>query len=166
MTITYDSIATTTLSSPASTITFSGISNTFTDLRLVIVGNTTNASGVQVLFRFNSDTSALYSTTWIYGDGSSVFSQRVTGEDLIRGQFLNGSSGAIGLGIYDIFSYAGSTNKTVLIESSSDNNGSGRTYRMVGLYRSTSAITSIQMFMGAGSWTAGTTATLYGIKSE
>jgi hypothetical protein len=63
----------------------------------------------------------------------------------------------------DIFSYAGSTQKTVLAESSEDRNGAGLVARQVGLWRSTAAITNIQV-VNTG-FTTGTIATLYGIKA-
>jgi len=60
-------------------------------------------------------------------------------------------------------SYAGSTNKTVLSEAANDKNGSGIVNRLVGLWRNTSAITSITGTTFAGTLTG--TATLYGIKA-
>jgi hypothetical protein len=65
----------------------------------------------------------------------------------------------------DIFSYAGSTNKTVLNKVATDKNGSGGVEYNVGLWRSTSAITSISLTLEASAqdFPVGTTATLYGI---
>jgi hypothetical protein len=165
MPATYEPIATTTLGSAAASITFSSIPATYTDLRVVIVGNTSNSTQAQSWLRFNSDSTNLYSSTWIYGDGSTAGSIRVSSQTQMRGQILNGGSTAMGLGIYDIFSYAGSTNKTVLTDVSADANGSGRVDRMVGLWRSTSAINAIEFSIFAGNWITGTTATLYGIKN-
>jgi hypothetical protein len=65
----------------------------------------------------------------------------------------------------DLFSYAGSTNKTILTTTSTDKNGSGGVGRIVSLWRSTSAITGITITDGGAGfgWASGTTATLYGI---
>jgi hypothetical protein len=63
----------------------------------------------------------------------------------------------------DIFSYAGSTFKTCLNSYSSDNNGSGYAGRLVGLWRSTAAITQVSLLVTGSNFNAGTTATLYGI---
>ncbi len=63
----------------------------------------------------------------------------------------------------DIFSYAGSTNKTSLGTQSRDNNGSGTVGQFVHLWRSTSAINSIALFPNSGNFKTGTIATLYGI---
>jgi hypothetical protein len=66
----------------------------------------------------------------------------------------------------DILSYRGSTFKTSLNTATNDKNGSGIVLRNVGLWRSTSAITSITLldtYGGGGQFDVGTTATLYGI---
>ena len=77
MTATYDPIATTTLGSAASTITFSSIPNTFTDLRLVLFGVTLNATGTYNQIRFNNDTGTNYSWTQLLGNGSAAQAQRL-----------------------------------------------------------------------------------------
>jgi hypothetical protein len=65
-----------------------------------------------------------------------------------------------------IFNYAGSTNKTFLVENAADQNGSGDFTAVVGLWRSTSAITAVNLIMGGtAQYKTGTTATLYGIKA-
>jgi len=67
---TYEPIATTTVSnSSTSTVTFSSISGTYTDL--IIIGNlgseTTNAFPY---LQFNGDTGSNYSYTQLYGNGN------------------------------------------------------------------------------------------------
>ena len=63
----------------------------------------------------------------------------------------------------DVFSYAGSTNKTTLVTQSDDENGSGVVLRMAHLWRSTSAINEISLLVFSSTIAAGSTATLYGI---
>jgi len=163
MPTTYEPIATTTLGSAATGITFSSIPATYTDLRVVLVGTTDSAnSGV----RFNSDTATNYSETTLQGDGSSATSTRTTSGTYIK------TNGNVAFGYtlpalmeVNIFSYAGSTFKTVLSRVSNDQNGSGATDSVVGLWRSTSAITTVYVFAAGGSLQTGTTATLYGIKN-
>lgn len=163
MPATYEAISTTTLGSAASTITFSSIPGTYTDLRLVIVPTVASGTGY-LLMRFNSNSATNYSLTEMYGTGSSVFSARSTSQTEIN---LTGN----GLGVtttphlytVDIFSYAGSTNKTCLITASEDENGSGYVIRQIGLWRQTSAITSISFTSSGSNYASGTTATLYGI---
>jgi hypothetical protein len=167
MPATYEPIATTTLGSAAATITFSSIPSTYTDLRLVLVARNATSNNDYFRMRLNSATTN-YSATIIRGDGSAVASTRDTNSDAF---YINYYTTSLGTGIFsfvaiDLFSYAGSTNKSVLIDSNSDNNGSGRVQRQVGLYRSTSAITSITIDAGGtDNLQTGTTATLYGIKN-
>lgn len=154
-------IATTTLGSAATSINFTGIPNTYTDLRVVL--NLKSASGVVVYLRFNSDSANNYSRTYLYGRGTSAASARGTSQP-----FSAISDDGVGttphLYTLDVFSYAGSTNKTWLSTANEDNNGSGSMAVYVGLWRSTSAITEINFITNsANTFDAGCTATLYGI---
>lgn len=169
MPATYEPIATTTVSSTANTIVFNSIPNTFSDIRLVLVG-TGNTAGLNVFYRFNGDTASNYSSTHLWGDGTSGGSARATGQTYIYANYAGNLNTTIPtLWTMDLFSYAGSTNKSALLTSSQDLNGSGNVTRDVGLWRSTAAITSITIWVGsanlANGFTAGTTATLYGIKA-
>ena len=162
MPATFESIATTTLGSAASTITFSSIPNTYTDLRLVITGS---CSAFAAYLQFNGITTTTYSNTYLFGNGSSAQSSRQSNNNFISiAPNWSGDSTKPGLIELDIFSYAGATNKTVLTSYSSDQNGSGYAGRLVGLWRSTNAITQITITSGgADTFSTGTTATLYGI---
>jgi len=163
MPATYEPIATTTLGSASSSITFSSIPSTYTDLRIVW-----NISGVStttdIPLRFNGNSSNLYSYTYLRGNGSSVASSRLVNEAQMF--MTGGNSLASGFQvalIIDIFSYAGSTNKTVLAQYLNDRNGSGTVASNVGLWRNTAAINSVTLFAASGTLNAGTTATIYGI---
>jgi hypothetical protein len=160
---TYEPIATTTLGT-AGTITFSSIPATYTDLRLVITGITSSATILTL--RINGDTATNYSHTYIQGNGTAVTSSRATSDTSI--DFHNVQVTSTTLPFFasaDFFSYAGSTNKTVLMNMNLDKNGSGEVDTRVGLWRSTSAITSLLIEPNAGNLAIGTTATLYGIKA-
>jgi len=158
---TYEPIATTTLSSAASSITLSSIPATYTDLRVVLI--CLESATASVFYTFNSDTAANYSRTGLYGDGSTATSFSNTGSSSNRLFVGSGNSTIPALGTVDIFSYAGSTFKTSLATEASDLNGSGYSSRIVNLWRSTSAITSITLSPSSGNFNTGTTATLYGI---
>lgn len=154
-------IATTTLGS-AGQITFSSIPATYTDLRIVLVSKSV-ANGANVQFRFNGDTGTNYSFNYLRGDGAAISYGEA---NKTFGYFSDDSSSTNpNLGTLDIFSYAGSTYKTSLATYQNDNNGSGNVYRTVGLWRSTSAITSVSLSPSnfGNNFQAGTTATLYGI---
>lgn len=165
MPATYEPIATTTLGSAASTITFSSIPNTYTDLRVVLVPIGTASFGTRL--NINSDTGSNYSLTYISGDGVNATSGRFSSQTTLYIDPTGTLTGTTpNLITVDIFSYAGSTNKTGLVEINADKNGSGRVLRDVILWRSTSAITSLTFAIdGTGNYNTGTTATLYGIKS-
>ena len=161
MPATYEPIATTTLGSAASTVTFNSISASYTDLILVI--NATATASLNVLLRCNNDSTALYSYTNLRGNGSGAFSSRTSGATSV--QLSNNDLSTVQPTLYkvDLFSYAGSTNKTCLIEYSSDRNGSGFVERTVGLYRSTTAISRLDVLTSTSTFAAGSTFTLYGI---
>jgi len=166
MATTYDKIATTTLSSAASSITFSSIAASWTDLRLILVG-TTVVTGENVIMQFNSDTATNYSFTRLDGSGTAASSGRNANTSFLIWTQAGGTSNTIPTFFTaDIFSYAGSTYKTSLLTSSEDKNGSGEIERYVGLWRNTSAITRLDLTTNGGSnFATGTTATLYGIKA-
>ena len=112
MATTYEKIATTTLGSAASTITFSSIASSWTDIKLILTG--TSSTGGAVIVRFNNDTGSNYSNTQLYGAFSNVYSGGQTSQ-------TSGNLTVFGLDTTtpnfieaDIFSYAGSTYKTVL----------------------------------------------------
>jgi hypothetical protein len=161
---TYEPIATTTLGSANSTITFSSIPSTYTDLRLVLIPTVTS-SGLNTFLRFNSDTGSNYSFTQMSGNGSSATSAQNTNNTQLNFNLAGPDTSIPTLYTFDIFSYSGSTNKTLLISESSDKNGSGATMRRVGLWRNTSAINSINLITDSTTWKIGTIATLYGIKA-
>lgn len=163
MTSTEQVIASTTLGSAASTITFSGIPSTYTDLRLVFVG-TSDSGTPYTNFRINSDTGSNYSSTFISGNGSSAVSGNRTNNTAMIISLTSTLSTTIPILLdINLFSYAGSTNKTVLSATSSDKNGDGPVERVVGLWRNTSAVTSVTLYTTANNFATGTTATLYGI---
>lgn len=167
MALTYDSLATTTLSSGANSITFNSISSAYTDLRLVLVGKSQPTNTRFPALQVNSDTGTNYSYTRMYGNGASAASQGANNASLIS-LLTNGMDDTYPVLItIDIFSYAGSTNKIMLWTTAEDDNGSGAIVEGVGLWRSTSAINSITLTatFGTGIYASGTIATLYGIKA-
>lgn len=164
MPTTYEPIATTTLGTTASSITFSSIPATYTDLKVVFTGTVTEV-GETLYYRFNSDSGSNYSVTQVYGSGTNpVGTRRLTSATQLSTTYAYSLDGTNPQMItFDVFSYAGSTNKTTIGSHSGDNNGAGGVDFTVGLWRNTSAITSIFLFCSYLTFKAGTTATLYGI---
>ena len=161
MPITYEPIATSTLGS-AGTFTFSSIPSTYTDLRIVIFGIAGNSPSL----RFNGDSGTTYSFTSLYGAGTSSGSYGTANTNQVT--IANGvgpDNTTPYLATADVFSYAGSTNKTVLTTISNGKSGTGSVERSSALWRSTSAINSVTIFGTGTNFAAGTTATIYGIKA-
>jgi hypothetical protein len=155
---TYTPIATTTLGSSAASYTFSSIPSTYTDLVLVIMAkNLTGDSDLAL--RFNGDTSSLYSSTYMYGTGSSAASTRGSNLTKVRAGRIDNVNAYPN--IVNLQNYSNTTtNKTVVSRAQ---NGSF-VLAYVGLWRSTAAIDSITILDDAGyTLASGSTFTLYGI---
>lgn len=165
---TYEPIATYTAGALATSISFTSIASSWTDLKVVVVGRGGTGTGTNwdCYARFNSDSGANYSTTVLSGSGSAASSFRITGDTGIYGLIPGptATSGVFGLVVINIFSSGGSTYKTTLSECNQDLNGSGNVNRIAGLWRNTAAISSITLTTNVD-FAIGTTATLYGIKA-
>lgn len=159
---TYTPIATTTLTSAAASYTFSSIPSTYTDL--VLVFNGTMATAEALMMQMNSDTGSNYSVTFLTGNGSSAFSARTTNATSLNLNNLGSGKTAQYTTIVQLQNYSNSTtNKTILSRTSSANSEAGA---IVGLWRNTSAITSITLLGNtSANIAAGSTLSLYGIKA-
>jgi hypothetical protein len=170
MASTYTPIATQALSTSASSVTFNSIPSTYTDLVLVITAKNVSSASVRLDLTFNSDTSSNYSTTRMYGNGSTASSDRFSNATAIDIGFLPGSSGnGFGLVVCNIQNYSNTTtNKTCIYRWNSQAATSGNQYVTagVGLWRNTSAITAIRLVFAGDTIDTGSTFTLYGIKAE
>lgn len=164
MPLTYEPIATTTLSTAASSITFSSIPTTYTDLRVVFTGTGTTSVGIKA--RFNNDSGTNYSYVEMLGNGGSAFSGRQGDLNYFALDTQTNLSTTIPtIKTLDVFSYAGSNYKTTLVYQSNNLNTSGNIIAMAHLWRSTSAINEISLLVFSSTIAAGSTATLYGIKN-
>lgn len=158
MALTYEPIATTTLGSAATTISFTSISSAYTDIVMVLAGVYTANNYVNM--KLNNDSTSTYSNTYLRGDGTSATSGRASNASYGIGFTAGSPENAI----FHIMNYANTTtNKTVLIRS---NTASSETRATVGLWRSTAAINRIDLIHdSANGFNTGTTVTLYGIKA-
>lgn len=158
---TYTPIATTTLGSAQATITFNSFSG-YTDLILVSSYKRTATSNARV--RFNSDTANNYSYTVLQGNGTAASSTRASSvSGILLFDPLSASTTNFLTSILHIQNYANTTTfKTVLDRSGDAAQG---TIATVGLYRSTSAITSLTLDANTGNYDIGSRFTLYGIAS-
>lgn len=161
---TYTAIATQTLGSTATSVTFSSISGAYTDLVLVCSIKPSDTTGPSVLARFNSDTGNNYSCTVLYGNGTSALSSRRSATNYFR-IFDEGLSTTatttITTTITSIMNYA---NTTTYKTGISRGNTSDKTVEAcVSLWRNTAAITSVEVLVAAGGFASGSTFSLYGI---
>lgn len=166
MPATYEPIATTTIAnSTTTTVTFSSISSSYTDLRIVL-----RYGAVTSMFlgmRLNGDTGTNYSSQRLIANGSTVTSSSSTNQSYIAIEpNYSPTSTLPALATIDLFSYTNNTFKTVLTTGNSDINGSGGLSRRAGNWRSTSAVNSITLYdvtSTSNYFTSGSTITLYGI---
>jgi hypothetical protein len=164
---TYEPIATVTASgSSASQLVMSSIPSTYTDL--IIVSNCRNSgNNLSLYIRFNNDSGSNYSTTYLYGNGSSAASGRITNRDSASiGYYVTPSTGFDFVAITQIQNYANTnTYKSLLTRSNSTGSGYPGAEASVSLWRSTAAINQIDIRISAGTIDSGSTFTLYGIKA-
>jgi hypothetical protein len=159
MALTYTPIATATGTGSATTITFSSIPSTYTDLVLIINGSGASGS-YNATLQFNGDTGSNYSFTYLVGNGSIVQIGRNTNYPYVVAGYM--PSGTVSTTIVNINNYSNTTTyKTTL---SRENTANSETGAWVNLWRNTAAINSIAV-INSGNWSSTTTATLYGIKS-
>lgn len=174
---TYTPIASVTLSSAQSSVTFSGIPQTYTDL--VVVGSmrsdTTTFNNMNFpQVQFNGDTGSTYSNTTLYsrntGGGWSALSTRSSNTDGINsGGIATTSFGSSIFSTYivNVMNYTNTTtNKTVIarVGTGGDLTNMDGTSANVGLWRNTAAITSLRIVASSsGNFVAGSTFNLYGV---
>jgi hypothetical protein len=161
---TYTPIYSTVLSETTSTVILSNIPTNFTDLELVMQTKS-NGGYASLILRFNSDSSSLYSQTYLQGNGTASGSGRDSGTGLVL------SPSALGISSNEFTDYKVSlmnysnvtTNKTILFRNGAGNQG---TQLQTGLYRSTNPLTSLTLNINSGvDFVSGSTFTLYGIKA-
>ena len=174
----YESIATVTVGSGgASFVEFTSIPSTYTHLQLRYTAQTNRGTyGIaEYALTFNSDTATNYGYHAVYGDGAGTTAIAYSTQNSIRGDGEIGTStgGTFGGGVLDILDYANTNkNKTVRWLGGVDINGTiagfgGRVGLFSGLWRSTSAITSVKLVPYTGSlFTQNSSFALYGIRGN
>ena len=159
---TYEKIEAKTLGSATSSVAFTVIPATYTDLVLVSVTKSTTGNNTRLTF--NNDASAIYSNTSLGGTGTTAVSRRDSGVTYMRLDWDGyNQTTEFNVHVTNVQNYANTTTfKTALTRSGSGPTGVDA---LVGLYRSTSAISRLDVTASAGNFDIGTTFTLYGIKA-
>lgn len=162
MAATYTPIASITLGAAASSVTFSSIPGTYTDLILIIsaAGTVTN----DPIIRVNNDSGSNYSYTTLTGNGSTASSARATNQTGASMNYFGSDSTTLGdnARVINFMNYSNTTTNKTIMARGGRGNTDGLAF-MVNLWRSTSAITSISCIPGSGSYISGSTFNLYGI---
>ena len=158
---TYIPIATTTLASSASSVTFGSIPATYRDLRIIFNGKISGDFDTPI--RINSDSAGNYYTVYMSGNGSSAtsgFNNAITGFNLgLRNVTIASTDNTVSL--VDFFDYSATDkHKTILKRV---NSASKQTYAEAVRWASTAAITTITMSVSGGTFATGSTFSLYGI---
>jgi hypothetical protein len=155
---TYTPLATVTLTSSASSVTFSNIPATYRDLILVISGTATATRNI--ICRFNGDSGSNYSEVLAFGTGSSLGSSTTALTYLSQGALSTGQSQST----YQIMDYSATDkHKSVLIRQ---NLPAVEVKMAAGRWASTSALTSIALSLegtGSPAFASGTTFNLFGV---
>jgi hypothetical protein len=162
----YESIQTVTLGSSASTISFTSIPGTYKHLQIRAFARYTTGTETGVKMRINSDTGSNYAYHELYGTGTGAGAANGINQTAISDViYINSTASVYGAAVVDILDYA-DTNKFKTIRSlnGADVNGGGYITFMSGLWRSTSAITNIEMYVAANAMAQYSSFALYGIK--
>jgi len=154
---TYTPLATVTLGTAVSSVTFSSIPATYRDLIVVYSGTLSTGGPSGIEFYFNADeTAANYSYVWAYGDSGGAASTSGTN------QFFVGSSGQ-STSILQIMDYSATDkHKTTLTRS---NSAATEVDMLASRWANTAAITSI-VFKDSSAgfnFASGCTFSLYGV---
>lgn len=164
---TYIPIATTTLTSSASTVSFFGITQDFRDLVLVFEINADATTAFDMTF--NGDSSSSYTGVFMQGFGTGYTPQSGTASTTYVAGLAGFSSGSRYLYSFDILDYSATDkHKTLLARTQRTGAGSGSddVKAVASRWANTSAISTINIDSRINAYPAGTTVSIYGIASE
>ena len=166
----YDSLATVTVGTAVSSITFAGIPTGYQHLQIRYIAKFTGTAinYTQPYIQFNSDATSSYDNHSLYGTGSSVGASyfAASGAYLTWVQDSNFVN-TFAVGVVDILDYANvNKNKTIRTLGGFNNNTTGGS-ELVGLtsalWRKTNAISSMTI-QGTANFATNSTFSLYGVK--
>ncbi len=172
---TYTAISKQVLTGTQSSVTFSSIPQSYTDLLLTVSArsNDTSQTYDALLIQINSLTSGnTYRELFGYTTGVLSGANQFGASKMFGGWYSTGSCTANTFGSGEIYfsNYAGATNKAISITAVSENNAStasaAYTAIAAGLLSNTAAITSLTLNLSNGGMVAGTRFDLYGISNS
>lgn len=168
---TYTLIASTTLSSTSTLITFSAIPNTFTDLVLRFSARLGNAGADDWTIRPNGSGSNGSSTRAFYdGSGPSAVASSDRNVSLLFGKIPGTSITSNTFGSCEVYipNYNSTTVKPISAISVMENNAAVYAFihASAGLYNNTTPLTSLDVRSGGSQFVSGSSFFLYGIKNS
>lgn len=152
-------LATITLGSSASTVTFGSIPATYRDLRLV-VDLTPSGSLGEIYARLNTDSGSNYPVVEAGGNGSTTFSGAYTLTGGLIGYLSGSGKTVIEANVMDYS--ATDKHKTIVSRQSTSTEVAAMRFAR---WANTGIVTSLTFACQAGSFASGTTVSLYGIVS-
>jgi hypothetical protein len=160
----YESIATVTATGGETQLNFTSIPATYKHLQ--IRGISRLSAQNYLAMQVNTDSGTNYARHQLSANGSTVSAYgSITPSQIV---FIGSSPSAastFGVLIINLIDYANTaTYKTIRSFNGYDTNGAGEVYLTSGLWRSTAAITGISLNANSGTYEAGSTFALYGIK--
>ena len=155
---TYTPLATVTLASTATSITFSLIPATYRDLVLVLNGKSTSAAS-ETRIRINSDTGSNYSLVRLGASSTTAFSDAGT-TNYLNVAVMDTTDGFQAM--VQIMDYSATDKHKTFLERT-QRSGLGEVLAIAGRWANTAAITTIQVYNPT--FAVGFTASLYGIVS-
>lgn len=165
MTATEDLIASTTLGSAATTITFSSVPSTYTNLRIVLRGAC--ASQAFPVIRLNGDTGTNYIYLSLEAVGTSQYSYAGNSNDYayLTGGTCEWNNSKISTLKIDVLGYKNTNTRTnILTQNSADQNQAGGGVSLTtNTWANTATVTTIELGARGVNFLTGTTASLYGL---
>jgi hypothetical protein len=150
----------------ASSVTFSSISQNYTDLQILISARSTKTSSAtdSLLININGSSSNM-SSTYLQGSGSSSSSNR-SSSLTFAGELSDNSATSNTFGVSTIYipNYTSSNYKSFIQESVAENNATVSAQSLwANLWSNTAAINSLQFYFYAGNLVQYSILSLYGV---
>jgi hypothetical protein len=161
MATTYEDIASITLTSGQSSVSFNSITSSYTDL-VIIVNGSISILDRSIRMRYNEDTGTNYSYGNMTGYSGGAISQSASNTNHTRISAAS-STDIPNTYIVHIMNYANTTTYKTHISRGSGAGNNSYVDSFIGSWRSTSAITNILLFPNTGEFNLGTTFNIYGI---
>jgi hypothetical protein len=168
---TYTRIGSTTASGGETSVTFSSIPQTYTDLVLVVNAHGNSANGNYIYSQWGNgsvDTGTNYSTTVMSGyvsggSGAKVSTKFNTRSNFNMDYYATPATTPYSLRRLHIMNYSNTTTYKAGILRADRGDSTGGTDQTIGVWRSTSAINIITITIDQNSYGSGSMFTLYGI---